>query len=81
VSFDLYFVALGPGETFQDAMDRLEESAAEDAALAAADVAHWQSVLDRVRPLLPDARNSRASRIENLVMTRQESSCHWRRAS
>jgi hypothetical protein len=55
VSFDLSFVALGPGETFEDAMDRLEALAADDSELAAADVALWQSVLERVRPLLPDA--------------------------
>jgi hypothetical protein len=55
VSFDLYFVAVSPGETFQDAMDRLEQLAAEESELGAADVERWQTVLDQVRPLLPDA--------------------------
>jgi hypothetical protein len=55
VSFDLYFVTLRAGETFQDAVDRLEESADEEAVLDAADLERWQSVLDRIRPLLPDA--------------------------
>jgi hypothetical protein len=55
VSFDLYFVTLSPGETWQDAMDRLEESAADQPELRDADLARWQSVLNHVRPLLPNA--------------------------
>lgn len=55
VSFDLYFVSLGTGETFEDAMGRLEEAAAEEAELTSLDVQRWESVLTHVQPLLPDA--------------------------
>ena len=55
MSFDLYFVDLGPGETWQDAMDRLEESASDERELDAQERARWDAILDQVRPLLPDA--------------------------
>lgn len=55
MSFDLYFVSLSLGETFEDAMGRLEEAAAEEAELTFLDLQRWESVLIHVRPLFPDA--------------------------
>jgi hypothetical protein len=55
VSFDLYFVTLGLGETWQDAMDRMEASAGDERALDEQELARWDAILDQVRPLLPDA--------------------------
>ena len=55
MSFDLYFVSLSPGETFEDALGRMEEAAAEPSDLTTGDVERWQSVLGHVRPLLPNA--------------------------
>lgn len=55
VSFDLYFLTLSPGETWQDAMDRLEEAAGTQAGLDDQDLARWAAVRRDVEPLLPDA--------------------------
>lgn len=55
MSFDLYFVSLNAGETWQDAMDRLEEAASDERALDEQELARWEAVLNQVRPLLPDA--------------------------
>jgi hypothetical protein len=55
MSFDLYFLALGPGETWQAAMDRLEEAAAVPAGLDEEDLAQWEAVWAVVGPLLPGA--------------------------
>jgi hypothetical protein len=59
VSFDLHFLSLRPGETWDDALARLEESAAEHSALDDADLARWDSVQTRVAALLPDAETFR----------------------
>jgi hypothetical protein len=55
MSFDLYFLALGPGETWQEAMDRLEKAAASPAGLDDQDLAQWDAVRAVVKPLLPGA--------------------------
>ena len=55
MSFDLYFLALGPGETWQEAIDRLEEAAASPAGLDEQDLARWEAVRAVVGPLLPGA--------------------------
>ena len=57
VSFDLYFLSLRPGETWADAMARLEEFAAEQAPLNEADLARWDSVF---------SAGGSAARCENL---------------
>jgi hypothetical protein len=55
VSFDLYFLERESGETWQDAMDRVEEAAANPSPLDDADLASWDAVREQVRPLLPHA--------------------------
>jgi hypothetical protein len=55
MSFDLYFLALGREETWQDAMDRLEDAAAGPTELNEEDIARWDAVRIHVRPLLPGA--------------------------
>lgn len=55
MSFDLYFLERESGETWQDAMDRLEEAAANPSPLDDADLASRDAVRDQVRPLLPHA--------------------------
>jgi hypothetical protein len=55
MSFDLYFLTLGSGETWQDAMDRLEEAAAAEIGLDGQDNAQWDAVHAAVEPLLPGA--------------------------
>jgi hypothetical protein len=55
MSFDLYFLALGSGETWQDAMDRLEEAAAAEVGLDGQDIAQWDAVRAAVEPVLPGA--------------------------
>ena len=55
MSFDLYFLEREPGGTWQDAMERLEETAADSSPLDDADLARWDAVRDQVRPLLPRA--------------------------
>jgi hypothetical protein len=55
VSFDLRFLSLRPGETWDGAMARLEAAAAKQAALDDADLGRWDSVQARVAVLLPGA--------------------------
>jgi hypothetical protein len=55
MSFDLYFLALGAGETWQEAMDRLEDAAARPADLDEQDLAQWDAIRAVVEPLLPGA--------------------------
>src|SRR5262245_26076265 len=55
MSFDLYFLVLGPGETWQEARDRLEEAAASPTGLDDQDLAQWDAVRAAVGPLLPGA--------------------------
>lgn len=55
MSFDLYFLTRGPDETWQDAMERLEDAAASPAELDEEHLARWDSVRTHVRPLLPGA--------------------------
>ena len=56
MSFDLYFLALEPGESWQDAMNRLEVATADESQLVDTDLRQWQTVLERVRPLLPNGQ-------------------------
>ena len=55
MSFDLCFMRLEPGETWQDAMERLEEAAEEERALDDDELARWQAVRGSVQPLLAGA--------------------------
>jgi hypothetical protein len=54
VSFDLYFLKPAPGETWQDAMDALEEHADDDEPLTEDHVALWTQLEQRARALLGD---------------------------
>jgi hypothetical protein len=78
--FDLYFLTLSPGETWQDAMDRLEE-AATSAGLDDEDLTRWDAVRTDVEPLLPDAEEFTVSLIESSVPMPQGYSCRCHTAS
>ena len=55
MSYDLHFLALEPGQSWEDAMSRLESDALEDVPLDDETVATWDRVKAALGPLLPDA--------------------------
>lgn len=55
MSFDLYFLSKGPDETWEDAVEALEENAADERPLAAADLELWRRLESKLHEVLPAA--------------------------
>lgn len=81
MSFGLYFLTLSPGETWQDAMDRLEEAAATPAGLDDHDLAQWTPSAVTLNHSCPMRKNFPASLIESSTTMRREYSCRCHTAS
>lgn len=55
MSYDIYFVRRDPGQSFEDALDEIEESFEGDPGpLAAADLEQWETILPLARRILGD---------------------------
>jgi hypothetical protein len=56
VSFDLYFLDRAEGQTYQDAMDALEEAVDAEVSLSESDLIMWSRIEARLTPLLPGSQ-------------------------
>ena len=60
MSYDIFFVRRDPGQTFEDALDELEESFenGDPGELTEVDLEHWDALLPLVREILGDVEAS-----------------------